>query len=196
MFDLVEMQRGREPLLPEAQRSVRIQHEIAHGFHRQVKTNLIVRSCYHGPTNGLLRRAGRLATCATADSQNESAVCGPIFCCVTDEDLILGENFSNNVRWRALSAPVVVPANPRSCDEWRSVFHTASYARSFDNNRRDYFQLIHGSSASVKPLACGGNKPHVQWSTEEGVTCPRCLRMVKSDPPMRTLLAWSRHPFW
>jgi hypothetical protein len=41
MFDLVEMQRGREPLLPEAQRSVRIQHEIAHGFHRQVKTNLI-----------------------------------------------------------------------------------------------------------------------------------------------------------
>ena len=52
------------------------------------------------------------------------------------------------------------------------------YARSFDNNRRDYFQLIH-DSASVKPLACGGNKPHVQRSTEEGVivTRPRCLRM-------------------
>jgi hypothetical protein len=39
-----------------------------------------------------------------------------------------------------------------------------------------YFQLIHGSSAS-----CGGNKPHVQWSTKEGitVTCPRRLRMVE-----------------
>ena len=48
-------------------------------------------------------------------------------------------------------------------------------------NRRDYSQLIHGSSASVKPLACGGNKPHVQCSSEEGVTvtCPRCLRMVE-----------------
>ena len=57
MFDLVEMQRGREPLLPEAQRLVRTQREIAHGFHRQVKTNLIVRSCYRGPTNRLLRRA-------------------------------------------------------------------------------------------------------------------------------------------
>ena len=30
MFDLVEIQRGREPLLPEAQRLVRIQREIAH----------------------------------------------------------------------------------------------------------------------------------------------------------------------
>ena len=127
--------------------------------------------------------SGALATCATADSQNESAVCGPILSYVTDEDRILGENFSNNVRWRALSAPVVVPANPRSCDEWRSVFHTASYARSFDNNRRDYFQLIDGSSASVKPLACGGNKPHVQWSTEEGVICPRCLRILRAIPP-------------
>ena len=44
MFDLVEMQRQRELLLTEAQRLVRIQPEIAHGFHRQVETNLIVRS--------------------------------------------------------------------------------------------------------------------------------------------------------
>jgi hypothetical protein len=32
MFDLVEMQRQRELLLTEAQRLVRIQPEIAHGF--------------------------------------------------------------------------------------------------------------------------------------------------------------------
>ena len=35
MFDLVEMRRESEGvLLPEAQRLVRIQREIAHGFHR------------------------------------------------------------------------------------------------------------------------------------------------------------------
>ena len=36
---------GKEKLLlPEAQRLVRIQREIAHGFHRQVETNLVMRS--------------------------------------------------------------------------------------------------------------------------------------------------------
>jgi hypothetical protein len=70
MFDLVEMQRERELLLTEAQRLVRIQPEIAHGFHRQVETNLIVRSCYRGPTNWLIAPRVRTA--------------------------ILGENFSDN----------------------------------------------------------------------------------------------------
>ena len=36
---------GKEKLLlPEAQRLVRIQREIAHSFHRQVETNLMMRS--------------------------------------------------------------------------------------------------------------------------------------------------------
>jgi len=130
MFDLVEMQSGREPLLPEAQRLVRIQREIAH---------------------------------------------------------FAGEHYLLLWLYQPIRDHVM---NGAQC------FIQRPYARSFDNNRRDYFQLIHGSSASVKPLACGGNKPHVQWSTEVGVTCPRSLRMVKSDPAMRTLLAWSRHPFW
>src|SRR5215213_1973249 len=60
MFDLVEMQRQRE-----AQRLVRIQPEIAaHGFHRQVETNLIVRS--------LLSWVNELACCAKVESSAEN----------------------------------------------------------------------------------------------------------------------------
>src|SRR4051812_34506363 len=97
MFDLVEMQRERELLLTEAQRLVRTQPEIAHGFHRQVETNLIVRSCYRGPTNWLI--APRVRTAFSARTFLTTSLA-------------------------SISAHVIVPANPRPCDEWRSGFHT------------------------------------------------------------------------
>jgi hypothetical protein len=113
MFDLVEMQRERELLLTEAQRLVRIQPEIAHGFHRQVETNLIVRSCYRGPTNWLI--APRVRTAFSARTFLTTSLA-------------------------SISAHVIVPANPRSCVmNGVRVSYTSPYARSFDNNRRDYF---------------------------------------------------------
>ena len=48
---------GKEKLLlPEAQRLVRIQREIAHGFHRQVETNLILGLAIVGQRPRCLRK--------------------------------------------------------------------------------------------------------------------------------------------
>jgi hypothetical protein len=114
MFDLVEMQRERELLLTEAQRLVRIQPEIAHGLHRQVETNLIVRSCYRGPTNWLI--APRVRTASSARTFLTTSLA-------------------------SISAHVIVPANPRSCVmNGAPGFHThRPMLGPSTNNRRDYF---------------------------------------------------------